>query len=35
MIAGLLVVAGAVAAWAALRKAETEPVVNEDVLVGV
>ena len=35
VIAGLLVVAGAVAAWAALRKAETEPVVNEDVFVGV
>ena len=35
VIAGLLVVAGAVAAWAALRKAESEPVINEDVLVGV
>lgn len=34
VIAGALVVAGAVAAWAALRKAETEPVINEDVLVG-
>lgn len=35
VIAGLLVVAGAVAAWAALRKAESEPVINEDVLAGV
>jgi EmrB/QacA subfamily drug resistance transporter len=35
VIAGLLVVAGAAAAWAALRKAETEPVINKDVLVGV
>jgi EmrB/QacA subfamily drug resistance transporter len=35
VVAGFLVVAGAVAAWAALRKAESEPVINEDVLVGV
>ena len=31
VIAGTLVVAGAAASWAALRKAEDEPVVNEDV----
>ena len=31
VIAGALVVAGAAASWAALRKAEDEPVVNEDV----
>lgn len=35
VVAGALVAAGAVAAWAALRKAESEPIVNEDVLVGV
>jgi EmrB/QacA subfamily drug resistance transporter len=34
VIAGLLVVAGAAAAWAALRNAETEPVMKEDVLAG-
>lgn len=34
VIAGALVVAGAVAAWVALRQAEAEPVINEDVLVG-
>jgi EmrB/QacA subfamily drug resistance transporter len=31
VIAGALVVAGAAASWAALRKAEDEPVVNDDV----
>lgn len=35
VIAGVLVMAGAAAAWAALREAEREPVVNEDVPVGV
>jgi EmrB/QacA subfamily drug resistance transporter len=35
VIAGVLVVAGAAAAWAALRRAESEPVINPDVLVGV
>jgi EmrB/QacA subfamily drug resistance transporter len=35
VIAGVLVIAGAAAAWAALRKAENEPAINEDVLVGV
>ncbi|AWB90958.1 MFS transporter [Aeromicrobium chenweiae] len=35
LVAGALVFAGAVAAWAALRKAEDEPVLTEDaVLVG-
>jgi EmrB/QacA subfamily drug resistance transporter len=34
VVAGVLVVAGAVASWVALRRAESEPVINEDVLVG-
>jgi EmrB/QacA subfamily drug resistance transporter len=33
VVAGALVFAGAIASWAALRKAENEPVVNDDVLV--
>jgi len=34
VVAGILVVAGAVASWVALRRAESEPIINEDVLVG-
>lgn len=33
LVAGTLVVAGAVASWAALRKAETEPILNSDVVL--
>ncbi|GAA3519189.1 MFS transporter [Aeromicrobium panaciterrae] len=35
IVAGLLVIAGGIASWVALRRAESEPVVDEDVLVGV
>ncbi|WP_456697758.1 MFS transporter [Aeromicrobium sp. P5_D10] len=33
VVAGVLVMAGAVASWAALRKVEAEPIVNDDVVL--